>query len=83
MNDRFFKNGKLIKIPKKYNAKIEVFNFFHTKFENGKQYSEKEVNDILVQYYDDYAVLRRYLVDFKYLNRDKSGRIYEKNQKEV
>lgn len=40
-----FLKMKLIKIPKKYDAKIDVFNFFHTKFENGKQYSEK-VNDI-------------------------------------
>lgn len=34
MIDKFFLNGKLIKIPKKYEAKLEVFEFFYKKFEN-------------------------------------------------
>ncbi|WP_066899782.1 DUF2087 domain-containing protein [Streptobacillus notomytis] len=78
MINKFFKNEKLIKIPKKHEAKLEVFEFFHSKFEYNKEYSEKDVNEILKEYFDDYAVLRRYLVDFKYLKRDKNGKIYEK-----
>lgn len=78
MIDKFFLNGKLIKIPKKYEAKLEVFEFFYKKFETNKKYSEKKVNEILKEYFEDYAILRRYLVDFKYLNRDKYGKFYEK-----
>lgn len=78
MIDKFFLNGKLIKIPKKYEVKLEVFEFFYKKFETNKKYSEKEVNEILKEYFEDYAILRRYLVDFKYLNRDKYGKFYEK-----
>lgn len=79
MVDRFFKDGKLIKIPKKYESKIEVFKFFHDLFEENRNYSESEVNEILIKYFDDYANLRRYLVDFKYLSRDKAGKNYVKN----
>lgn len=79
MIDRFFKDGKLIKIPKKYESKIEVFKFFYDLFEENRNYSEFEVNEILKKYFDDYANLRRYLVDFKYLSRDKFGKNYIKN----
>ena len=78
MINKFFLNGKLKKIPKKYEAKLEVFDFFSDKFEINRQYSEKEVNEILNEYFEDYVTLRRYLVDFKYLIRDRYGKFYEK-----
>lgn len=80
MIDKFFKNGRLIKIPKKYEAKLEVFEFFFNKFEYEKEYTEKEINEILKNYFDDYVMLRRYLIDFKYLVRDKYGKKYFKNE---
>ncbi|WP_415669336.1 DUF2087 domain-containing protein [Streptobacillus ratti] len=36
------------------------------------------INEILKEYFEDYVLLRRYLVDFKYLSRDKNGKIYKK-----
>ncbi len=36
----------------------------------GSTFTEKEVNAFLAEFYDDYAVLRRYLVDYGYLSRD-------------
>nr|WP_244147552.1 DUF2087 domain-containing protein [Streptobacillus ratti] len=33
---------------------------------------------MLKEYFEDYVLLRRYLVDFKYLSRDKNGKIYKK-----
>ena len=65
-------------IPKKHHAKLEIFAFFHNIFEFDKQYAEQEINEIIKPYYDDYAIIRRYLVDYKYLIRDKQGKIYEK-----
>ena len=34
-------------------------------------YSEKEVNEILKQYHEDYATLRRELIDMHFLDRKK------------
>lgn len=47
-------------------------------FEEGRDYTEKEVNEILRRIYTDYALLRRYLVDFKMLERNDDGTIYRK-----
>lgn len=71
---RFFINGKLSAIPKKMRSKMAVFDFLLEQIEQkGTSFSEKELNEILKVYYDDYALLRRYLVDFGFLSRDKFG----------
>lgn len=46
------------------------------RFEFGRDYPEKEVNEVLAAVYDDYAILRRYLVDTGRLERDPYGRHY-------
>lgn len=76
---KFFKNNKLIKFPKKYDYRQEVLFFFYNLFEDNKEYSEKEINEIIKIYYDDFPAIRRYLVDYKFLIRDKRGSIYIKN----
>lgn len=75
---RFFKEDKLVQIPKKQKSKLELFDYLADRFEYGKEYSEKEVNEILKNVYDDYALLRRYLVDYHYLNRDNYGKMYQR-----
>lgn len=80
--DNFFKNGKLSVIPRKKRAKEELLYILASKFQYDKNYSEKEVNDILIKIYDDYALLRRYLVDTGYLKRDIYGRHYWRVKKE-
>ncbi|WP_288771245.1 DUF2087 domain-containing protein [uncultured Sneathia sp.] len=75
MNNKFFVNDKLIKIPKKQNSKLEVFKIIYNKLEN-KEYTEMEINEELKKYFDDYALLRRYMIDLKFLKRDKYGKKY-------
>ena len=58
--------------------KVQVFQRVANQFEFGKEYTEKEVNQRLREIYEDYALLRRYLVDYQYLERDKFGKIYQK-----
>ena len=56
-----------------------VFRFFLAeKFEKGKVYTEKEVNDLLRQWhtFDDPATLRRELYNHRFLNRDSYGKEY-------
>ena len=77
MVENFFKEGKLLVIPKKNAKKVKCFNVRANQFEFGKEYTEK-VNQRLREIYEDYALLRRYLVDYQYLERDKFGKIYQK-----
>lgn len=41
------------------------------EFELGVQYPEAKVNQILGRYHEDYAALRRYMVDNGFLQREK------------
>ena len=42
------------------------------------KYSEKEINEILLKYFDNYAVLRRALVDYEFIGRTDDGSMYFK-----
>jgi hypothetical protein len=50
--------------------RVAVLNHMAQDFEPGHYYEEREVNRILKRYHDDYATLRRYLVDEGFLSRD-------------
>lgn len=79
---RFFydeTNSRLRIIPHKNKDKIEILNFVIDHFESNVFYSESEVNRMLKGVYDDFPLLRRYLVDFNFLCRDMNGYAYWKN----
>lgn len=79
---RFFcdeTNSKLRIIPHKNKDKIEILNLVIDHFESNVFYRESEVNRILKGVYDDFPLLRRYLVDFNFLCRDMNGYVYWKN----
>ena len=40
------------------------------RFEPGRVYSEREVNDVLLGVHEDFAYLRRELVNYRYLERE-------------
>jgi len=46
------------------------------KFQNSRIYREKEVNEILKGFYDDYVTLRRYLIEYGLLDRKRDGSQY-------
>ena len=66
-------------IPRKMTNKKEALRIISNIFEKDTDYSEQEVNEILKPIFDDFVLLRRYLVDYKYLNRTRSGSIYNLN----
>jgi len=55
-----------------------ILEYLAGKFEMGRQYSEKEVNAILNQYhtFEDWALLRRELIERRLLSRSKDGSAY-------
>jgi predicted transcriptional regulator len=69
-------DGSLKMIPtqlKKINA---IMEYISRVFEFDAFYSEKEVNTILNHYHPDSTTLRRHLVDYGYLGRERNGSRY-------
>ena len=67
---RFIRGGRLLSIPTQHAKRLVVLDYLATLFEPGERYSEKQVNALLGQLHDDYAALRRYLVDEGFLSRE-------------
>lgn len=62
-------NGRLSTFYIKEKCKIVVLRHISEKFEKNRQYTEKEVNEILKNIFDDYPVLRRYLIEYGFMDR--------------
>jgi hypothetical protein len=73
-------DGRLREIPMQPKKLQAVLRHVATVFEPGKRYSEKEVNQALKQYNEDYAFLRRGLIDNGLLEREPNGASYWKKQ---
>jgi DNA-binding transcriptional ArsR family regulator len=69
-------DGSLKQIPLQPKKTRVIVNYIKSAFEEGVQYSEKEVNEILRRYHADTSTLRRYLIDYKILARAKDGAAY-------
>ena len=72
--------GKFDRLPGKRQKKKQasMLQFLAQKFEMGKKYSEKEVNEILNQHhsFEDPATLKRLMFGKKLLNRTLDGKSY-------
>lgn len=68
----YFKNGLdkgIETIPSKEMKKIIILQHILKRFEKRRKYSEKEVNDILKGVHVDYVSLRRYLIEYGFMER--------------
>jgi len=68
----FFSRGRLTHVPLAHAKRMVVLDYLAQSFEPGVRYPESEVNEILGKFHDDYAALRRYLVDADFLGRSES-----------
>ncbi|MBG9987337.1 DUF2087 domain-containing protein [Facklamia sp. DSM 111018] len=76
------KDGKIRLIPKKNKNKLVIFDYVVNHIsKNGTVFSEQEINMVIKQVYEDYATMRRYLVDYNYLIRDNYGTEYRLGMK--
>jgi len=66
----FFRAGRLTEIPMKESKRRIVLERIAIEFDPGRRYDEKEVNVIVGRFFNDYAAIRRYLVDEGFLDRD-------------
>ena len=70
------RDGTLKTIPAQRKKLEAVLRYVVKDFEVGKQYSEKQVNQILSGYHEDTASLRRELVGAKLMEREGGGGKY-------
>lgn len=69
-------SGRLTQIPVKDKKWVVILRWLASKFEPGVRYTEKEVNTILTDVHGDYATLRRDLVGFGFMRRERGGGDY-------
>jgi len=69
----FFRQGRLVQIPAQQKKKQVILEEIVKAFTPGERYSEWDVNKMLVDFNEDVASLRRYLVEFKLMDRAKGS----------
>ncbi len=69
-------DGPLDGFPRKEKRKIVILRHLARQFQENRQYTEKEVNEVLKARYPDFVTLRRYLVEYGFLDRQPDGSRY-------
>ncbi|MEK4129388.1 DUF2087 domain-containing protein [Solibacillus sp. FSL W8-0474] len=75
----YFKNGLdggIETIPSKKKKKLIILQHILKRFEEGKHYHEKEVNEILKTVNADFVSLRRHLIEYGFMERSNDGSEY-------
>lgn len=67
---------KLKTFPAKEKKKIVILKKISEQFERNKRYSEKELNSIIKEIYEDFATVRRYLIEYGFMERTNDCREY-------
>lgn len=70
--------GRITRLPAKLSRKNKLSLQLLEIFQPGVEYSEPELNEMLKAYLDDFALVRRTLVDMGYLQRDAYGKVYKR-----
>ena len=66
----FVRDGRLTSLPSRRAMIRAACVFLAARFEPGRRYAEREVNELLADDAPDVATLRRLLVDERFLERD-------------
>jgi len=75
--NRFLKKGRFETLPVQRKKRRYILEYILKQFEANRVYSEKEVNEIITRFHDDYCRVRREFVDERMMNR-KAGK-YRRN----
>lgn len=65
----FFRDGRLTSLPAKHSRRLAALAILAERFDPGRTYAEREVNELLADDAPDHATLRRLLVDEGFLER--------------
>lgn len=74
-------NGKLKQLPAQRKKRLILLTYMLRELSHGKQYTEKEVNEHILRYHEDFASIRREFVMSHFMYRQDG--FYELNPKEM
>ena len=66
----FFKYGRLTQIPTQRKKREIVLAEILEQFDFEREYPEKEVNEIILRYHEDFCTIRREMIAFGMMTRD-------------
>ena len=69
-------SGPLAKFPPKEKQRIVVLRAIANRIDPIVTYTEKELNELLKTIYSDYVLIRRYLIEYGFLDRKLDGSMY-------
>jgi predicted transcriptional regulator len=68
--------GKISAFPAQEKKLLVLLKYVVKVFDKGVRYPEKKVNEILLKYHEDTALLRRSLVEYHMMDREGGGGVY-------
>lgn len=77
----FTSDGKLKSIPAQLKKKLIVLTHMVSRLEKGQKYSEKEMNEFIKEYHEDFATIRREFIMHHFMFRDNG--VYELNPEKM
>lgn len=77
----FSKDGRLRQIPAQYKKKLIALQCMVEKLEPGVVYTEKEINEFIKQFHEDFATIRREFIMHQFMYRENDK--YELNPQEI
>ncbi|MFA9555892.1 DUF2087 domain-containing protein [Evansella sp. AB-rgal1] len=70
------KTGIIKQFPSKEKRKIVILKYLLSFFNEGVSYTEKEVNEKIKNYYSDFVTIRRYFIEYGFMDRSRDGSSY-------
>lgn len=67
--DNFIKDGRVASLPAQRKKRRYVLEYILGNFNSGRVYTEKEVNEIISRFYDDFCTVRREFIAEKMMSR--------------
>jgi len=77
----FTADGKLKNLPVQLKKKLIVLEDLVSRLEKGRKYSEKEINDFIKLFHEDFATIRREFIMHQFMFREHE--VYELNPPEM
>ena len=65
----FMRDGRIVQLPARQKKRMVLLVWLADHSRPGQRYTEAQVSELLSRYYDDYATLRRLLVDHELMQR--------------
>lgn len=74
-------SGRISRLPSKHSRKLQLCLALLDSVRDDVDYTEKELNELFYKDVDDFAFVRRTLVDMGFLTRDSYGKAYRRTDK--